>query len=180
MAKTTFNAGNEDRDDRAALLRGSAVEPEDVDYEMRHPGQRFAHEAKESGKSLLDSQKRAAADSLDGWAQALRKTAEQLQNDDSSVAMIAQRAAEGIAGFSGSLRQRDVGTLFSQAQDFARRRPAIFLGSALATGFVLARFLKSSNEREGSWEVQMGRNVTTAGDQFPQSPDPTPGENHES
>ncbi|MGH9904058.1 MAG: hypothetical protein ACRD8U_00580, partial [Pyrinomonadaceae bacterium] len=96
----------------------------------------------------------------------------------SSVAMFARRAAEGLAGFSGSLRQRDVDSLLAQAQDFARRRPAVFLGGALATGFVLARFLKSSGQRSfaerSNWHVEMGRNVMSSDDQFPESPDQTP------
>jgi hypothetical protein len=187
MAKTNFTSPPGERpEDRAALLREAAAESEDIDFEMRRErthessSQRFVQEARETGKSLLDNQKRAAADSLDGWVQALRKTAEQLQRDDSSVAVFAQRAADGLAEFSGSLRQRDVDSLIAQAQDFARRRPAIFLGGALVTGFVLARFLKSSGQRDfderSSWEVQMGRNVTNSDSdaQFPESPDQTP------
>lgn len=163
MAKTNFtSAPSETEQDRAALLRESAANPEDIDFEMRPPAsERFAQEAKETGMSLLDSQKRAAADSLDGWAQALRRTAEQLSQDDSTAATITQRAAEGLADFSGSLRNRDISSIITQAQDFARRRPALFLGGALATGLLLARFLKSSGQRgyedRSSWRVEMGR-----------------------
>lgn len=180
MAKTSFTSPPGERpEDRAALLREAAANPEDVDYEMsERPSERLVQEAKETGKSLLDNQKRAAAESLDGWAEALHRAAEQLQHDDSSVAMFARRAAEGLAGFSGSLRQRDVDSLLAQAQDFARRRPAIFLGGALATGFVLARFLKSSGQRSfaerSNWHVEMGRNMMSTDDQFPESPDQTP------
>ena len=168
MAKTNFtSAPSGTEQDRAALLRESAANPEDIDFEMKPPAsERFAREAKETGKSLLDSQKRAAADSLDGWAEALHRTAEQLSQDDSSVAMFAHRAADGLADFSGSLRTRDVGSLITQAQDFARRRPVLFLGGALATGLLLARFLKSSGHRgyedRSSWRVEMGRNKTDA------------------
>lgn len=181
MAKTSFTSPTGGRpEDRAALLRESATNPEDVDFEMKQSAsERMAQEARDTGKSLLDNQKRAAADSLDGWADALRKTAEQLQRDDSYVATFAQRAAEGISSFSGSLRQRDVNTLFEEAQNFARRRPAVFLGGALATGFLLARFLKSSGQRDfndkSSWDVQMGRNLTGSDrSDFAESPDQPP------
>ena len=33
------------------------------------------------------------------------------------------------------------------AEEFARRQPAVFIGAGVAVGFVLARFLKSSSER---------------------------------
>jgi hypothetical protein len=149
MAKTSFTSGpGATEQDRAALLRESAASPEDIEFEMSsRRSQDLAHEAKETGKSLLESQKRAAADSLEGWAHALRRTAEQLQQDDSSVASIARSAADSLAEFSGSLRSRDVTSLMTQAQDFARRRPALFLGGAVAGGFLLARFLKSSGQR---------------------------------
>lgn len=175
MAKTNFTSPSSERpEDRAALLREAAASPEDVDYEMRKPSERLAQEAKETGKSLLDNQKRAAAESLDEWAHALHKAAEQLQQADSSLAMFAERAAEGLAGISGSLRQRDVDSLFAQAQEFARRRPAVFLGGALATGFVLARFLKSSGQRSfderSKWHVHMGRNAMNEPETAEQTP----------
>lgn len=184
MAKTSFtSAPGGTEQDRAALLRESAASPEDIEFEMssrRSSG--LAHEATETGKSLLESQKRAAADSLEGWAHALRRTADQLQQDDSSVASIARRAADGLTNFSGSLRDRDVTSLFTQAQDFARQRPAMFLTGALATGFLLARFLKSSGQRgydDSNWKVEMGRNPTSAnvgapGESFAETSEPNP------
>ena len=39
--------------------------------------------------------------------------------------------------------------MVDQARGFARSRPALYLGSAVALGFLGARFLKSSSEEAG-------------------------------
>jgi hypothetical protein len=51
--------------------------------------------------------------------------------------------------FTNRLKETDVGELFDDAQQFARRNPAMFIGSAFALGLVAARFLKSSGNRNG-------------------------------
>jgi hypothetical protein len=45
---------------------------------------------------------------------------------------------------SATLRDRDVRELVQDAQQFARRQPAIFVGAAFAAGVLAARFMKSS------------------------------------
>jgi hypothetical protein len=42
------------------------------------------------------------------------------------------------------LRERDFHQLVNDAEDFARRSPAVFLGSAFVLGLAASRFLKSS------------------------------------
>jgi hypothetical protein len=49
--------------------------------------------------------------------------------------------------FSQTLKDRDLGTLVGQVEDFARHQPGAFIGSAALLGFMAARFLKSSAER---------------------------------
>jgi len=57
------------------------------------------------------------------------------------------QTAERIDGLSRSLREEDVGALLTRAEQFARRQPTAFLGTSVALGFAMARFLKSSSER---------------------------------
>jgi hypothetical protein len=60
------------------------------------------------------------------------------------VARYVDQVADSIDGFSTYLRHTDVGTIVDDAQDFARRQPALFLGGAFLVGTIAARFLKSS------------------------------------
>lgn len=105
-------------------------------------------QAQHTAKAMLSEQKSAAADALGGLAQALRRTAESLQeHHEETVAYYTDAAAEQVERFSARLRDTDLNELVSGAEDYARRQPELFLGGAVALGFVLGRFLKSSGRR---------------------------------
>ncbi len=55
----------------------------------------------------------------------------------------ARTAAEGIAGFSESLKGKEIEDLMADAQNFVRKSPAVAIGVAAALGFVLARLVKA-------------------------------------
>jgi len=77
-----------------------------------------------------------------------RRRAEQFdEHGNRAVADYIQRAADGLERFSDAVRHRDVSSLMGDAEDFARRQPAVFIGAGVAVGFMLARFLRSSSER---------------------------------
>jgi hypothetical protein len=102
-------------------------------------------QVREMGKSRLASQKDRVAGTVDSVARALRDTSKNLQQgDDQFVAEYIDGAAERIEHFSGQLRQRSVDELLGEAEGFARRQPALFLGGAFFLGALAARFLKSS------------------------------------
>ncbi len=62
----------------------------------------------------------------------------------------ADRAADRVERVSGYVRETEVDQMVDEARGFARRRPAIFLGSAATLGFLVARFLKSSSQEAAS------------------------------
>lgn len=106
------------------------------------------HSAKAQGEALLETRKRALADEIKGLERALRRTATELEGQDQRTAgRYAARAADGLERVTRALREQDLTALIEQTEDFARREPRVFLGGAVATGFLLARFLKSS----GRW-----------------------------
>lgn len=114
--------------------------------QAKQESQRFAEKVKAEGQSMLADQKRAAADEIGGVADALRKVSHEMhqQEHPPMITPYAEQAAEGLERFSSTLRERDFNALVRQAEDFARRQPGIFLGGAVVTGFMLARFLRSS------------------------------------
>ncbi len=118
--------------------------------EVRHRVHDFSEKATRHGKSVLEEQKHTAASQLDGVAEALRHAADQLSSDgQETIADLAGRAASGLGGFASKLREKDVDSLVDEVEHFARSKPAMFIGGAVAAGFLLSRFLKSRSSDEG-------------------------------
>jgi hypothetical protein len=100
---------------------------------------------KESAETQLGAQKDRATDGLGSVAQAVRQSTQQLRDQQhETIAQYVEQAADQIERFATSLKDRNVGDLAREAQDLARRRPVLFIGSAFALGLLGARFLKSS------------------------------------
>src|SRR3954449_8899292 len=90
---------------------------------------------REQAAAQLTTQKDKATDGLGSVAQAVRQSTQQLRDQQhETIATYVERAADQIDRFSQQLRNKDVGELFSDAQRLARRRPAVFIGSAFALG----------------------------------------------
>jgi hypothetical protein len=102
---------------------------------------------RESATAQLSTQKTRATDGLGGVAKAVRQSAQPLRdNRQDMIADYVERAADQLEQFTTRLRDRDVSELMDDAQRFARRQPALFIGAAFAAGVIGARFLKSSSE----------------------------------
>jgi ElaB/YqjD/DUF883 family membrane-anchored ribosome-binding protein len=101
-------------------------------------------------RDLADSQRQRAADTIGGMAQALHRSAGDLETENQMMARYTHMAADQLEQMSNYLRQSNVGDLLTGAENFARRQPYWFIGSAVAAGFLVARFLKSSGGMEAS------------------------------
>ena len=120
---------------------------------------------KEQATAQLSSQKDRATDGLGSVAQAVRQTTQHLRdNQHETVARYAEQTAEQIERFSQRLKDKDVGELMNDAQQLARRQPALFIGGAFALGLLGARFLKSSSpDGASSFSNYGGSNYGGAG-----------------
>jgi hypothetical protein len=111
-------------------------------------------------RNAAEDQKNAGADFVSSFAGAVRIAADAFETQSPLASDYIRRAARQIDGVSDSLRQRDVGELLSNVQDFARRQPTAFLGISALAGFAAVRFLKSSaTPRHGEGRL----NATAAG-----------------
>ena len=133
-----------------------------VGDQARQEASRMAGQAREKGEQMAESRKQSLAEQLGGVAQALRNAVGQLnRQDQSGAAQIGDQIAGGIENLSQTLKSNDVRSLLDKTQDFARRQPAVFLGGAVAAGFILSRFIKSgasevSEEHGGEVRVSEG------------------------
>jgi hypothetical protein len=129
-----------------------------VDYtdplQKRAPGaadqaRSIADDAKETARSMLGEQQKAAASGIGDFAGALRKAARDMGDGQRApMSRMLEGAADGLERFSGTLREKDLNGLMREVEGFARRQPVAFFGAAVAAGFLAMRFLKSSNQRD--------------------------------
>jgi len=118
----------------------------------------------EQATGKIEEQKTAASGSLNTVAHAVRQTADQLEeNDQEAIARYVHRAASQVENIADYIGRRDLRGLAQDAEQFARREPALFLGGAFALGLFAARFLKSSGSAGGgmSGQSSAGNNATT-------------------
>src|SRR5689334_22913964 len=126
---------------------------------MKEKASDFADAAKDAGahaadrfKEMLDSQKDAGARYVGGIAEAMRRAAREFDRDLPIAGTALRKGASQVDSVSGSVKQGDFNDLLSEAQDFARRQPAVFLGMTVLAGFGIVRFLKSSSRSSSPGE----------------------------
>jgi hypothetical protein len=114
-----------------------------------HGGNGIVGRIRDTAAAQLNSQKDKATQGLGTVASAVRESTQNLRNQQHDVAArYVEQAADQIERISTRLREKDVVELLSDAQQLARRRPALFVGAAFAIGVIGARFLKSSAEND--------------------------------
>jgi hypothetical protein len=113
--------------------------------QVKQSASQVADQAKQTATSQLATRKDQAAQSLSTVSSAVRQMGDNLhQNEQTSgYAQYVDQAADQIDRFSGYLQNHEPRQLVSDAEGWARRNPALFLGGAFALGLLAARFLKS-------------------------------------
>jgi hypothetical protein len=143
-ARSTNTAGQmEDRWNQSAQQDKPAVAEE-----IQHRAQETMHTVEEETKSRLGKGKETAAHQVSVIAQALRASGDELrEQEEPEMAKYASMAADRADRIASTLRDKNVDQLTGEVENFARRKPEVFLGAAFATGVLIARFLKSSGQR---------------------------------
>jgi len=108
----------------------------------------LTQQVRQQATDQMLSQKDRVVDTLDTVALLLNQAGEHAQQQDKAMlAGYADRAAEQVAQWSDALRGQDVPQLLEETRQFARRQPMLFVGGALAAGFLGARFFRSSAQQ---------------------------------
>jgi ElaB/YqjD/DUF883 family membrane-anchored ribosome-binding protein len=99
-----------------------------------------------NARSMAEEQKQRGATRIDGIARAVHTAAEEISKEVPVAATYVHAAADRLERTSSLLRDNSVEDLLRMATDFAQERPYLFLGGAVASGFLLTRLLRSSVE----------------------------------
>lgn len=112
----------------------------------------MASRAKDKGRTMFEQQKESALGQVGSIAQAIRSTATNLQGEgQDQTAHYVQMIADQLESIGGRLRDKDLDTLVQDAQNLARRSPGTFIAGSVVAGFLLARFFKSSSDRQAGY-----------------------------
>jgi ElaB/YqjD/DUF883 family membrane-anchored ribosome-binding protein len=130
--------------------RDSAAGVQDSAETAQAAGEAAAGDAKAIMRNLADQQMRKLGSKLGGVAQTLHEVAGQIERQNATAGRYAQLAAGKVDRVTDALKERRVDELIWDAEDFARDQPWLFVGGAMAAGFVLARLAKSANTGRAS------------------------------
>lgn len=117
---------------------------------VREQAQNLGREAGERGTEMLEERKGWVTNEVRSVAQALHRSGDQLDAEGSQAGPYAHWVADALDRVSAHLQQNDMKALLRETQAFARREPGLVIGGALAIGFALTRFLKSSETHDAS------------------------------
>jgi hypothetical protein len=122
---------------------------------------------REGVRSRLDSGKRRTSGTLNAIASSLR----QGNVEDEETARFMQKAGDQVEKLSQYLDTTDVQQIARQAEDLARRQPAVFLGTAFVLGLAAARFFKAGRQRSGAGsEARLGSTQNLGGEPLESQP----------
>ncbi len=112
---------------------------------VKEQAKRTVSQVSEQAKSNVSTRMGDVASELGSVAEAVRQTSEDL-GDQPGIARYGNRIADQIEGVSNYLSDRGVEEVLMDAENLARRQPALFLGGAFMLGLVVGRFLRSSSQ----------------------------------
>ncbi|MFW6324328.1 MAG: hypothetical protein ACOC0U_04615 [Desulfovibrionales bacterium] len=115
-------------------------------------------------RGMFESKKEQLAERMGTIAHAIRQSSEDLRSkDEDTAAKYTEMAARQTENLAEYLRSQDFDEFTGKMREFARRRPEVFLGGAVALGFMLSRFLKSSGSEYSSGEEAYERSESSQG-----------------
>jgi hypothetical protein len=144
QAKDTINTVADQAKDAANTVADEVTSGVD---QLAQAAKEQIAEANERARGLVEEQKDHLAGQLGGVAQAMDRVAGDLEGSNDASARYARMLADNAGKLSGAIRDKSIDDLMTDAQDFGRRQPAMFLGAAALLGFAASRFLLASASR---------------------------------
>ena len=163
-----------------SVTEGIADSAKQAGSQAKEAAARAFSQAKDEAASRADQQRQTLASGIGAVAQAFNSMSEELKKKEQGP--IAEYTAEFGQALGGQveklatyLNQRDIKQLIGDTENFARRSPGAFLGTAFVLGVAASRFFKSSSSQSSSEINQPSYpNPTTHPGQLALPPAPAP------
>ncbi|MCB5199962.1 hypothetical protein SAMN05428995_104223 [Loktanella sp. DSM 29012] len=142
-------------------VNDAKAQAKSVVEDVKEHAKSVAEDARETVKSEVTARAKAArsaaAGEVNNVAAALRRAADE-SRDGSPQERTFGQIANSLADVSETIGNKDLGTVVSDAGNFARRHPLTFLAGAALAGFAISRFAKAS-ERHDDYGTDYGRDT---------------------
>lgn len=129
---------------------GASMTPADTARRIKETAAHVVDRSREAAMAKVQDTVSQGAErarsSVESTSGALRRAAEDLQDDNAWIGSGLRRAADFLDQAGGQIGQGDFNQLADSLNSFARRNPALFLGASLAAGFLIARLGKTALE----------------------------------
>lgn len=127
-------------------MPGAEATPSDPARRIKDAASSTVERVKDAAAQQAERGVQQAASGAHSTADALRRVADDVGQDNAWISTALRKSAEGIERATQSLEGGDVSRGLTDLNDFARRQPALFLGASLVLGFALARVGKTALE----------------------------------
>ena len=141
----TQNSDDRTKADWDEIKRDARDAAQETAEEARDAGYAFVNSARDRAADYVERRKESAVQSIDDVAHTLRESSQGF-DDRPNIRLFVDSAADGLENLADEIRERSFVEVYSDLEQFARRRPTLFATAAGVAGFMLARFLKSSAE----------------------------------
>jgi len=137
----------------------------EVKDDVVEKGKTSLREAKDRAASSLSESKNSMANQVSSFAEAFRRTGDNLRAEDrGKAADLTDSIARQVDKAADYLRRMDGREVKYDLERIARDKPGLMIGGAFALGLLGARFLKSSEERrEGRERTNYGASTYREG-----------------
>ena len=104
---------------------------------------------RERAQTGITEQRSAVASRIGRFGNILHDASESLRSDDEFLAHWVDEAGQRVERVASYVGEADLGDVLEDVRDFARARPAWFIGGAFLAGLAIGRFLKSGAPQSG-------------------------------
>ena len=150
------DAGADMKQRAGETLRAAGDTARDTFQEATEAAKNMASDTADKLQDQVREQQHTGADFVNKFAGNIREAARAFENDVPFAARGINSVAEYVEDAAEKIRNGSFRDLVDNATDFAKRRPAAFLGVSVLAGFTAVRFLKasgqSSSSRAESWK----------------------------
>lgn len=133
---------------RSELFQDTVAQIKKTSREISTQAGQKAAEAKEEARRHLEEQKSEVVKQISGLNEALRQTAQSVENPYLGDRI--QALAEKVEHAADSLEHAELEDVVRAAEEYSREQPAIFLTGCFLLGLTAARFLRASTP-ESHW-----------------------------
>jgi len=144
------SAGDEARETARAFSESAKQEYRGLMDEAKRGAQDAAHKGQQRAHEHAEEQREVAGQSAAAVASALHAGVEPLREQgQEAIARYWSAAADGVGELAERVKDKPVEALWEEAERYVREQPGVAFGGAMAVGFALSRFLKSSSPGAG-------------------------------